>query len=182
MQRYAAFSRASDLLEEQNLVPRFLVLDPSSYLYLTATRFKGEKQGFGTPDAKDCVGYDAWPYGLENLNPYTRRIGANAAKLHYADRKITYLMSDASVPYSGTLDKSCEATFEGMDHPTRGRIYEMYLKNIYSDHMDPAQIFITVPKAGYDLAALLGSPCGLTVLFGDGQCKDSASFNAGNLR
>jgi hypothetical protein len=167
VQRYAAFGVAIDVIAQQNVSLRFLISDASSYLYQTANRPLPGKRGFGAVDVAACPDFNAYPYGLEKLNPYASRVGANGAKTNYAQRFVTYL--NAPLPDS-IPEPSCPALYQGKDSASRAVNYGAYLQSIYGDLAGKTQKFSVVKATKNDIAALLGSSCGMEVLFGDGLC------------
>jgi hypothetical protein len=170
VQRYAASGRAPEVIGAQGPPIRFLVADASAYLYLTDLRPRVNKPGFVTPDAASCPGFNAYPYGLDKLNDYVQRVGATAIKLGYAARPITYLIGEKAAVSDPLPDDSCAAALQGPNRVMRAANYDVYLYQTFGDAEAKNQKFVTVPAAGYDAAALFGSPCGLAVLFGDGNC------------
>ncbi|MDE2030037.1 MAG: hypothetical protein KGI97_05665 [Alphaproteobacteria bacterium] len=169
VQRYAAFSRAAAPLAKQDINLRFIVAGAHSYLYMTENRMLGGRNGFGQPDVKVCPAYDAYPYGLENLNPYAGRAGANAAKLDYATRFITYL----NAPGGNSEQKAnCAVLDQGATAAVRAKNFRLYLRSIYSGVASRTQVFSFDHSAKGDALGLFGSSCGMEVLFGDGMCPE----------
>ena len=176
VQRYAAVGRVPDLLQKQNTQLRFVVANASSYLYLTPSRFRGGRNGFAPLEEannKACPDYNAWPFGLEHLNPYTKGVGANAAKLNYNKRRVAYLLGGGVSTFAP--EAACGTFLEGSDEHARMDIYQIYLKSIYGEEIALRHSFTNIAKAGYDMAAIFGSSCGLSVVFGDGVCIDQPS-------
>ena len=180
VQRYAAIGRAPDILAKQNVPLRFVVADATSYLYLTPSRFRGGNNGFGILETQTCPDYNAWPHGLDQLNPYGKRIGANAAKLSYNLRRVSYLLG--AITNAGAVDADCGAFLQGKDEHARMAIYALYLKSIYGEDVAERHVFNTIPEASYNAASLFGSSCGLASLFGDGVCTPPPMTGTGNRR
>ncbi len=170
VQRYAAFNLASDVLDKQGLTVRYVVAAAGNYLYQTPTRFMGTKKGFGIPENADCPDYHAYPFGVDKLNAYARRRGANAAKVDYATRSITYLNAKGPDPMP---ESSCAALVQGISGAERAERYRLYLHTVYGDDAARTQIFALAKDGKNDAAFLYGSPCGVTALFGDGLCPAS---------
>ncbi|MFA4995425.1 MAG: hypothetical protein WC521_09025 [Bdellovibrionales bacterium] len=170
VQRYAALTAAADILEKQNIKLRFVAAGATSYLYQTASRPMGGKKGFGLSDAAACPSVNAYPYGLEKLNPYGRHVGANSVKINYALRFITYLYAQAidAVP-----DASCAAMAQGNSSASRAENYRMYLRTLYSDIAGKTQTFAKSNEGVNDAISLFGSACGMESLFGEGMCPPS---------
>lgn len=174
VQRYAAAGQAPDILDRQHITVRFLVANASSYLYVTAPRFvigkEGGKASLGTPNIVQCSAYNAYPYGLENPNDYVKHAGVGAIKLRYTTRSVTYLVGDKAAEGDALADNSCAALLQGLNRVARMSAYKMYLQVTFGDTSQKQQ-FMTVPKTGYEPAAIFSSPCGMVVLFGDGECR-----------
>lgn len=175
VQRYAAIGQAPDILDRQHVTVRFLAADPSSYLYFTLPRFliskPGAKPSLGTPDLTQCSNYNAYPYGLDNPNTYVKHAGTGAIKLRYVTRNVTYIVGEKAAEGDALADNSCAAMLQGPNRVARQTAYNMYLTVTFGDAAQKLQQFASVPKAGYEPAALFGSSCGLSVLFGDGVCR-----------
>ena len=171
VQLYAAAGQAPELIDPRRINLRFVVVNAASYLYVTAGRPQAGHGFTPPPDAATaCPLYNAWPYGLEGLPPYARRIGANAIKLGYVSRPVAYLSGTAAGANDPAPDTSCAALAEGPDRAARAANYAQYLPSIFGDAALKLQSFATVPQAGSDPVAVYGSRCGMTQLFGDGQC------------
>jgi hypothetical protein len=173
VQRYAAVGQAPELLDKQNVSIQFVIANPSSFLFFTAQRPKPNKQGLGSPDSTLCQNYNAYPYGLEQLNDYARRSGANAIKLRYASRSITYLIGAQVAQNDPLPDNNCSALLEGADRVTRAANYNVYLHIVFGDDVDNLHQFVTIPTVGYDSAPLFSSPCGMAGLFEEASCHSS---------
>ena len=174
VQRYAAVGRAPDAVEAQGVSMGFVVANASSYAYVTALRFRGGKHGFGLPDTGLCPDYNRWPYGLDNLVPYVRRVGSAAIKQNYPLRHITYL---AGADMAGNNrdpapDAGCAASLQGGNRAARLDNFSLYLDVVFGDEARRTQPVAMVPKTGYDAKAVWGSPCGIAALFGNGTCQD----------
>jgi len=178
VQRYAAAGRAPDILAKDHIPTRFIVANPSSYLYFTGARLsvdaKTGRGSFGTPAAAQCPAYNNYPYGLDNLNNYARRAGASEMRLHFSGRSVIYLLggqADRNQAAPGTwLDESCAALLEGPDRMSRAANYSTYMGIVFGDEAK-TQKFTMVPEAGYNAAEIFASRCGTSALFGDGTCE-----------
>ncbi len=166
VQRYAAFSLAADAVAGQDIDLRYLVANASSYLYLTAKRPLGERKGFDLPDRIACAAYNTYPYGLEKFPAYAKRGGANAAKLNYGTRFVTYL----SAPSPLTPDLSCAAQTQGADAVARSEHFKTYLHSLYGDLASRTHLFVVSHQPVSNDAELFSSPCGVATLFGGEGC------------
>lgn len=169
VQRYAVAGQAPDILAKEGIESRFLVANPSSYLYFTVLRPAPDSPAFLTPDAKACPGVNSYPYGLFAPNDYARRVGMSEMRLRYPERKVVYLVGNKIIgdPY---LDQNCAAQAQGRDRLSRGQNYARHLTQSFGDEVGRNQTFVFVPQAGYDPVSLYGSYCGMETLFGRGDC------------
>ncbi|HEU0117604.1 MAG TPA: hypothetical protein VFR09_03125 [Alphaproteobacteria bacterium] len=170
VQRYAALGQAPDILDQQHVNVRFIAANPSSYLYFTAARAQGGKQGFTTPDAAQCPVYNSYPYGLDSMNAYGHRVGPDAVRLRYITRNIYYLAGENAAKGDLLADTGCAAMLEGADRVNRTVNYDLYLTVAFGDAAHKLQKFRTVPKVGFQPAPVFASACGMAALFGDGEC------------
>jgi hypothetical protein len=169
--RYAAIGLAPDLINPGDVAIQFVAANPSSYLYFTPMRpAGGDKSGFGLPSTDRCPHYDSYKYGLDSLNDYARRTGANAIRLRYIDRRVTYMIGENAAGDDRFPDNNCAAMLEGIDRHARAINYDLYLSTIFGDDANKTQKSAGIPSAGYDPVAMFGSSCGMSVLFGDGNC------------
>jgi hypothetical protein len=167
-QRYAVAGRAGDTLAGRGIVLRYLVSSPSSYLYFSDDRPRGDG-GFGRfAGAASCANFNQWPYGLAGGFPryVTAAAGGGAAALErrYAALDLVYLVGTAdNDPNQWELDKSCAGEAEGPNRYARGVDFFRYMQA--RDAAILKQRFWSAPGAGHDPAAVLGSPCGRAALF-----------------
>lgn len=132
-----------------------------------------------TPPAEDpaaagkhppCAEANLWPYGLDGLNAYAKRTGGNAIKLRYPARKVSVLIGDHVARNDPAPDTSCAALAQGADRLSRAKAYAAHLQSLFGDELARTQTFRAIPGVGYDALGIWGSACGMTMLFGDGQC------------
>ncbi len=165
--RYSASSPVASLLcKKYQISTRFLVANPSSYLYLDNQRpIQGTVDQFRVP-ANGCSGYNDWRYGLENLYAYPDRIGADSIRQMFKKRQVIYLLGGNDTdPNSSSLDQSCQAELQGSYRLERGTAYFNYLKHYYGDEITQIQKMDTVPGVGHDNYLMFSSAIGRYYLF-----------------
>jgi pimeloyl-ACP methyl ester carboxylesterase len=185
VQRYAVTGRAPTELSHRGIRTRFLVANPSSYLYFDERRPAG--QGFASFARTRCPAFDRYKYGLEAPNPYVATQTAAALMRQYARRQVIYMLgtldADATHPF---LDHSCAAEAQGLTRLARGEAYYRYLPLLLGRDVVHRHHLVLVEGVGHDHQAIFQSPCGGAWLFRDGQCRqpadkslaDSAHFDA----
>lgn len=158
--RYAAVGHGPDDLR----VPvRFVVANPSTYLYFDKDRPKGHsyiqcgdledqwRYGFGGPLP---------PYidGKEPIREYFRR---------YTERDVVYLLGEEDAdPGAVLLEVHPAAEAQGRTRRERGENYHRYLAYKAGEVVHE---LVHVPGVGHDATAMFSSPQGRRCLFGDGR-------------
>jgi pimeloyl-ACP methyl ester carboxylesterase len=169
VQRYAATGRAPAMLSRHGIHTRFIVANPSSYLYFDAQRLT--EHGFARFPQTRCRGFDQYKYGLEAPNAYVAAQTPQALMSHYARQQVIYLLgtldADAAHPF---LDRSCAAEAQGPTRLARGQAYYRYLSVVLGHEALQRQHRVLVEGVGHDQRGMFQSPCGVAWLFADGDC------------
>jgi hypothetical protein len=157
--RYAAGSRST-------VAARYVVANPSSYLYLNDQRWRsGTLRRLTATEIAACPGYNRYRYGLERLNPYLATAGDLAAR--YRARTVTYLLGDRDTNSADpSLDTSCAANWQGAHRFQRGGQYFTYLGSFFGTGVYTTHTKLVVPGVAHDGNAMFTSPDGQRALFG----------------
>jgi pimeloyl-ACP methyl ester carboxylesterase len=167
--RYAASSpRESTARVLRDVHFRYLVLAPSSFVYMDETRSVSDgAQQFEVPNTI-CTTYNNYGYGLAQLYSYHSNNGVNAniMRAQYASRFVMYLVgsSDAD-PNASDLDKSCQAMLQGSHRLERASIYFNYLQSFYGPQITDLHTFSIAPGVGHSGRRLMTSSQGLRLIF-----------------
>ena len=159
VQRYAAVGRAAPPFRL-----RFVVANPSSYLWFGPDRPGPDLRPAPFAGAAACPGWNDWKYGLAGgLPPYVTEDAA-ALEARYAGREIVYLLGlEDTDPQQRDLDRSCAGLAEGPNRLARGR---GFLAHLLARHGPlPGQTLHEVPGVAHQGARMLTSACGLAALF-----------------
>jgi hypothetical protein len=164
VERYAAANRIDGTV---GAPLRYVVANPSSYLYLTPERpVSGSTDQFATPDASSCSGYDTYKYGLKGLNAYLGAVGADGIRAQFQSRHVAYLLgSNDTDPNDSTIDKTCEAEMQGPYRLARGQAFFNYLGHVYGSGVYQTQSETIVQGVAHDANGMFCSPEGRRVLF-----------------
>ena len=163
-QRYAVVGQGEASLAASGVKVRYVVANPSSYLYFSADRPQADGR-FAPPAADACPAFDQWKYGWQDAPPYARQLAPAAYEDRYVKRDVVFLLGSLDVdPQHPALDKSCAGEAQGAYRLARGRSYVAYL---HQRHPDLAQSAHEVAGVGHDGDRMLGSACGLAALFDD---------------
>ncbi|MCF8391580.1 MAG: T9SS type A sorting domain-containing protein [Bacteroidales bacterium] len=165
--RYSATTPIVDALCYQfHVSTKFVVANPSSYMYLDKKRKKaGSIDEFEIP-VTTCADYNDWKYGLDNLYSYPALFGSEAIRNRLSTRQVVYILGgDDDNPNSSSLDVSCEAMLQGNHRLERGSVYYNYLKNYYGNSILDFHSLDTVPNVGHNNLGMYTSEIGLYHLF-----------------
>jgi hypothetical protein len=177
VQRYAALGQAPDILANDGIKLRFVAANAWSYLYFDKQRLR-EKTDlddtgslFAEPKKDSCTGYNLFPYGLDALPPFGRRQGDTAIRLRYDQRVVLYLTGkNATRALPDTAPQSCALKLQGKNLNQRAQTFYQHLTKLYGDTISQTQRLNEIPDAGEEAPPIWASPCGLSVLYGDGAC------------
>lgn len=161
VQRYAAATRVSGPV-------RFVVANPSSYLYLDDRRWQdGELRDLDGDELEACPGYDDYKYGLDERFHYFGGASRSDIRGRYGVRRIDYLLgADDTDQEGGNIDESCEATWQGRHRLERGRLFVAALGELYGEDVYERHRLSIVPGVGHDAEDMLRSQEGRDALFG----------------
>ena len=165
--RYAAGTRVDELHASHRF--RYVVANPSSYLYFDdRRRVEGSTDRFATPrlgERADCGGFNAYKYGIRDLNRYMLAAGSNALIQRYAERNVIYLLGREDTLDSHWMDESCAARLQGGSRLERGTVYFNYLRHFFGDALLERQAVRVVEGVGHDFSGIYASEVGLETLF-----------------
>ncbi len=180
IQRYAVVGRADQVLANAGLQPyadgmeaatarstamrvRYVVANPSSYLYFDATR----------PRPNDrCAEVDRWRYGVHDPVAYVQG-DMKAIEQRYLTKRVIYMLGGADVdPNHSALDKSCMAEAQGLNRLERGTAYFAHVtKRARMQNTTLRHTRIEVPAVAHDADRMFNSVCGKAALFDAPGCE-----------
>ncbi len=161
VQRYAVVGREAEDLTSAGISVRYLVANPSSYIYFDNERPALPDQQAGLAA---CPKATQWRYGLTGAPPYVSSQDPKLLEGRYAARNVVYLLCQADTnPYTHFIDRSCGAMAQGPYRLARGLTYFDYMKKRHPSELN--QKVVEVPGVGHDDEAMFTSDCGIAVLF-----------------
>lgn len=169
--RFAAGTRVHDVLVKHDIDMRYVVSNPSSYLYFCDYRLvPGTKNEFlpasENGQANDCAPYNSYKYGIDRLNIYMRSIGPRQLGQRYAARNVTYLLGEYdNNPEARYLDTGCQAMLQGPHRLARGKAYHEYIIFRFGDEARSRHRMHIVPGVGHSALRVFNSDIGRSVLF-----------------
>jgi len=165
--RYAVLNNADEKVRASGIDLRYVVANPSSYLYFTPDRpIAPDYTRFGPYSTVVCADYNKYRYGMQDLVPYAK--GADAMTLYrrYMQRQVTYMVgSEDNDPNHRVLDKACGAEAEGPTRLQRARAYWRYERSLAVTAPPGNHRTFEVIGVGHDQARMFGSQCGAQAVF-----------------
>jgi pimeloyl-ACP methyl ester carboxylesterase len=169
VQRYAGETRVQRKLAALRNSYRYIVSNPSSYMYLSAARYHPAKRAFGpltAAEVRSCPRYNRYKHGLQALNLYGTVAGASGIRRQYASQSIVYLLGGADTDRNDpTLDHSCAAMWQGGQRLERGRLFHRSLIAIFGSSITRRHRLVVVPGVAHDARAMYTSAAGRAALF-----------------
>lgn len=167
VQRYAVVGRGDAALTSAGIGVRYVVANPSSYLYFSPNR-PNSSGNFAPFNSATCPEFNRWKYGWAEAPPYARKNTPTAYEQTYAAREVIYLLGTADTnPNHPVLDKSCAGEAQGPYRYARGLAYARYMK---MRHPNLNHHVLDVPGVAHDGDKMLTSKCGLAALFDQPGC------------
>ncbi len=178
--RYAVVGRADQMLAKAGLQPyadgmdassakstamrvRYVIANPSSYLYFDATR----------PHATDrCADVNRWRYGFTDPVAYVQG-EVKALEQRYLTRRVIYLLGGADIdPHHAALDKTCMGEAQGANRLERGKNYFAHVsKRANTQNVALRHTRVEVPGVAHDADRMFNSACGKAALFDAPGCE-----------
>lgn len=182
VQRYAVAGRGGDGLVHTGIRLRYVIVNPSSYLYFSPERPERGAYGgfsFAVPPRECSSDNNHWKYGIDDPPPYVAGADFAALEQRYIHRDVIYLLGADDVdPHEPSLDTSCAGEDEGPSRFFRGKAYFRYLELRHPELAteSASQQFWYVPGVGNDTLKMLTSNCGTAALFDEGVCATRMLF------
>lgn len=140
---------------------RFIIVNPSSYLYWTA-----ERPGIPRARLAACPNYNSYRYGLRNLNAYMGKVGPKELAHRFSERHVVYLLGSAdNDPRSTSMDQTCGAMAEGRNRFERGERYWAYLSTVFGPEVHTRHTKHTVPGVAHNPFPMYAAPRAKQALF-----------------
>jgi pimeloyl-ACP methyl ester carboxylesterase len=173
--RYEMLNQVHDKL---GIPISYVVANPSSYTYVDSLRptasalaatatAQGASSSHQSPaflpyaDAKNCTGFDTWPYGLKGRTGYASRLTDEQITQQLVARPVTYLLGEADVLPLGVFDTSCPAVAQGTTRLARGLAFHRYVNESLHAHHN----VIVVPFCSHSQRCMFTSDVALTLIF-----------------
>jgi len=179
--RYAITNGIHEEAAGKGLRVRYVVMNPSHYLYLDNKRPSPVDATLRVPNAMtifalnnylpaaehhdansgDCRNYNHYPKGLEDLWSYPARRTTTTMKTSYKTRDVRYLIGalDRERNAEG-LSKKCSSDLQGLVRLTRANLYWKHLKDIYTNDITRYQKIVIVPGIGHGSENMFKHPKG----------------------
>lgn len=177
MSRYSVGSPIHDDLQDRGLDVRYVVSNPSSFLYLDRQRpdldaeegvidYANEDP---VVDGEACEAFNSYAYGLEgDVVEYMARRPAEELVADFRDREVFIFQGEEdNDPEGGALDTRCQAMTQGAHRLERGERYYEHLGAVYGPDVYESTFLETVPGVGHSHSRMFASEAGKDILFLD---------------
>ncbi len=173
--RYSVGTTAYDSLLARDIYPRYIISNPSSFLYLD-TRRPDFETGEGFIDYADevpvvngdeCPQFNNYGYGFDgDLVEYMTRRPVDVMVEEFRERDVFMLQGlEDNDPEGAALDRSCSAMMQGSHRLERGLWYYEYMGELYGPEAYETKFIETVPGVGHDNARMFASEEGKNIIF-----------------
>jgi hypothetical protein len=171
LNRYAIVGTVPAALAAAGIRVRFVIANPSSYLYFTDDR--PQPDGTLAPyRGAPCPEFNRWRYGPLGAPDYVVDTSPEAWQKResaYAHSDTIYLLGEEDTdPKQRDLDTSCGGEAQGPERLDRGKAYFLYLKGRHAQDFHQQLWF--VPGVAHVGSRMVESPCGVAAAFDVGRC------------
>ena len=167
LHRYAVVGRGDAAGKGAGIDVRFIVANPSSYLYFTGERPVDGGAGFAPFERARCPGFDDYRFGLNGAPAYVTERPLDAIVRDYKARRVVYLLGTAdNDPNHSALDRGCAAMAQGPHRLARGEAYHRYVVRFLGPGAEQTHRKVLVEGVGHDNAGMWRAPAGQAALFG----------------
>jgi pimeloyl-ACP methyl ester carboxylesterase len=177
----ARYQMANRVHETLGLPVTYVVANPSSYAWPSATRplpvgdaapdnakdaWETERAhtafSYGAFDARACENYDRWPTGLQSrISGYTAKTTDEQLKHQLVSRPTTYLFGQVDTLPLGGFDSSCAAMAQGATRRARGEAFVKYV----NEQLGAKHAIQIVPECGHNDRCIYTTDAVLPVIF-----------------
>ena len=155
---------AADLAKAHGIQVQFVIMNPSTYLYLDGQRFC-DGQCLNESDLKEVAPeYNNYRYGLEGLNTKMNQIGKDAIAERMVTRRCYYFGGTADT-LEAYLDVTLPAMQQGVNRYERFKNYRAYVESFHDKRWKQNSSFREIPHVGHSSADTMASPVISEVLF-----------------
>jgi len=152
--RYAAINNRHESLEKKGVFIRYIVANPSSYLYLDRTRYQitPDNEFLKIPKEKlaDCPDYNKYKHGLEELYGYAEALSPQIIRMRLLTRPVMFVLGTADTDRKWSLNKSCEAEAQGNNRYERGLLYKHHLRSFAINSPKSQHVWLEIPEIGHE--------------------------------
>lgn len=149
-------------------VDRYVVANPSSYLYLGPKRVVGTgTRNLTESERLACPDFNEYKYGLQERNDYVGAVPISTMRGRLVQRPTTLLLGTLDTLQDSDLDTSCAAKWQGSNRYERGhRYHDIHLPSEFGGQVHLMNSLVDVPAVGHTWSGIARSPQGRAALFG----------------
>lgn len=141
---------------------KYVIANPSNYLYLTQERPVGRSMTTFAIPSVDPGFYNEYQYGLDEMNTYMSAVGTNQIRTNFADRDIDVILGEDDILQDSDLDTSTPGNYQGFNRFERGQAwFNHLLRQVGTGKHD----LWVVPNVDHSGGGMYRSPIGRESLF-----------------
>lgn len=178
--RFAAGNTVEfDKARPQNIHIRYIVMNPSSYIYFSPKRaVDGSTKKFAVPSETQIdnnPGYNNYAYGLNALYSFHRgkRLTPEKIRELYPQRNVVYLLGQKDCVADGSMSIVPAAMMQGRNRLERGMIYFGHLVDEFGLEIEKNQQLQLIKGVGHNGRGMILSPPGRIAILGKKSEPDS---------
>lgn len=148
-------------------VTRYVVANPSSYLYFGTKRFDGGTlRELTSAERSACRRYNDYKYGLTARNAYASSVSEQTLRQRFASRPMTLLLGTDDTSRTDNIDTGCAAEWQGPNRYVRGHQYhDVHLPAQFGSAITSTHRISDVPGVGHSWGQMVRSSQGRAALF-----------------
>jgi beta-aspartyl-peptidase (threonine type) len=174
LSRYALGTPVYDELKARGIAVRYIIANPSSVLYFDRQRpdliagkgFVDYRNRVPFVDGRECVEFNTYKYGLDQLVPYMTRRPIAAMLASFREREVFMFQGlEDTDPNGDGVDRDCPALLQGRFRLERGKRYHEYLGHFFGLDAYKTKFIEFAPGVAHSGGRMFLSDRGKAIIF-----------------
>ena len=174
LSRYSLGTPVYDELKGRGIFVRYIIANPASVLYLDRQRpdliaetgFVDYRGRVPFVDGRDCLEFNKYKYGLEEMVPYMTRRPVAAMLASFRQREVFMFQGlEDKNPMGDGVDRDCPALLQGRFRLERGKRYYDYLGHFFGPEIYKTKFIEFAPGIAHSGGQMFLSERGKAIIF-----------------